>query len=54
MTNALRIVAAALCVVGLATPAAAQKPGGILKVWLIDSPAREVGDNMADTLALKA
>jgi len=39
MTSALRIVAAALCVVGLATPTAAQKPGGILKVWLIDSPA---------------
>ena len=39
MTNALRIVAAALCIAGLATPGAAQKPGGILKVWLIDSPA---------------
>jgi peptide/nickel transport system substrate-binding protein len=39
MAKALRIVAATLAILALGGPALAQKPGGVLRVWLTDSPA---------------
>jgi peptide/nickel transport system substrate-binding protein len=39
MAKALRIVAATLAILALGGPVLAQKPGGVLRVWLIDSPA---------------
>jgi peptide/nickel transport system substrate-binding protein len=39
MARALRVFAAILAMIAYVSPAIAQKPGGILKIHLIDSPA---------------